>query len=153
MAANPERIEAPSRAWRVLPPTSPVGDGKRPRRLAGPKPVYLIGVKGEPAAQRVVEIVDLARAEQTIISRLALQLPVAGMPVRSRPLVGEDKRSACRLMEHTFPRYFMSQRVQPLRASRGNIRPEPVRELLPSPPNQYAPLARATTARRRRGGR
>jgi len=29
-------------------------------------------MKGEPAAQRVIEIVHLARAEQTIISKLAL---------------------------------------------------------------------------------
>jgi hypothetical protein len=36
----------------------------------------------EPAAHRVIEIVHLARAEQKIISRLALQFPVAGMPVR-----------------------------------------------------------------------
>ena len=82
MAADPDRIEAPSRAWRVPPPPSPVGDGKGPGRLPSPKPVHLIGMKGEPAAQRVIEIVHLARAEQTIISRLALQFPVAGMPVR-----------------------------------------------------------------------
>jgi hypothetical protein len=49
-------------------------------------------MKGEPAAQRVIEIVHLARAEQTIISRLALQAPAAGKPVRrdrkSRPISG-----------------------------------------------------------------
>jgi hypothetical protein len=73
MSADPDRIEAPSRAWRVPPPPSPVGDGKGPGRLNSPKPVHLIGMKGEPAAQRVIEIVHLARAEQTIISRLALQ--------------------------------------------------------------------------------
>jgi hypothetical protein len=39
-------------------------------------------MKREPAAQRVIEIVHLARAEQTIISRLALQVPAAGIPVR-----------------------------------------------------------------------
>ena len=50
--------------------------------MASPKPVHLIGMKSEPAAYRVIEIVHLARAEQTIISRLALQFPVAGMPVR-----------------------------------------------------------------------
>jgi len=83
MAADPDRIEAPSRARRVLPPPSPMCDGKRPGGLARPKPVHLIGIKGEPAAQRVTEIVHLARAEQTIISRLALQFPVAGMLMRS----------------------------------------------------------------------
>jgi len=87
MAADPERIETPWVARRVLPPPSPVGDGKRPGRLASPKPVHLIGIKGEPAAQRVIEIVHLAKAEQTIISRLPLQFPVAGMSVR--PGIGE----------------------------------------------------------------
>src|SRR5262249_51524294 len=82
MAADPERIETPWVARRVLPPPSPVGDGKGPGRPAILKPVHLIGMKGEPAAQRVIEIVDLARAEQTIISRLALHFPVAGIPVR-----------------------------------------------------------------------
>jgi hypothetical protein len=38
-------------------------------------------MKGEPAAQRVIEIVLLARAEQEIISRLTVQFLVAGMPV------------------------------------------------------------------------
>jgi hypothetical protein len=41
----------------------------------------------EPAAQRVIEIVHLPRAEQNIISTLALQVPVTGMPVR--PGIGE----------------------------------------------------------------
>jgi hypothetical protein len=84
MAADPDRIEAPSRAWRVRPPPSPVGEGKGPGRLASPKPVHLVGMKGEPAAQRIIEIVHLARAEQTIISRLALQAPAASIPVRLR---------------------------------------------------------------------
>jgi hypothetical protein len=44
-------------------------------------------MKGEPAAQRVIEIVNLVRAEQTIISSLAVEVPVAGMPVR--PGIGE----------------------------------------------------------------
>ena len=52
MAADPDRIEAPWVARRVLPPPSPVGDGKGPGRLASPKPVCFIGMKGEPAAQR-----------------------------------------------------------------------------------------------------
>ena len=82
MAADPDRIEAPFRARRVFSPPSPVGDGKGPGRLASPKPVHLIGMKGEPAAQRVIKIVHLARAEQKIISFLAVQPPVAGMPVR-----------------------------------------------------------------------
>ncbi len=47
-------------------------------------------MKGEPAAQRVIEIVHLARAEQKIISRLAAQAPAAGMPVR--PGIGEVER-------------------------------------------------------------
>ena len=83
MAADPDRIEAAFPAWRVFPPGSPVGDGKGPGRLAGPKPVHFIGMKREPATQCVIEIVLLARAEQTIISRLALQFPVAGMLMRS----------------------------------------------------------------------
>jgi hypothetical protein len=72
MAADPDRIEAPCRARRVLPPPSPMGDGKGPGRPAGPKPAHLIGMKGEPAAQRVIEIVHFARAEQMIISSLAV---------------------------------------------------------------------------------
>ena len=72
MAADPDRVEAPFLARRVHAPPSPVGDGNGPGRLASPKPVHLIGMKGEPAAQRVIEIVHLARAEQTIISKLAL---------------------------------------------------------------------------------
>ena len=72
----------PSRTRRVLPSTSPVGDGKGPGRITRPKPVHLIGLKGEPAAQRVIEIVHLGRAEQTIISKLALQAAVAGIPMR-----------------------------------------------------------------------
>jgi hypothetical protein len=34
-------------------------------------------------------------------------------------------------------RYFMSPRVKTLRAIRAKMRPEPVREPLPSPPKQY----------------
>ena len=82
MAADPDRIEAPWVARRVLPPPRPVGDAKRPGRLASPKPVHLIGMKSEPAAQRVIEIVRLVRADQKIIPKLTLQFPVAGMPVR-----------------------------------------------------------------------
>jgi hypothetical protein len=48
-------------------------------------------------------------------------------------------------------RYFLSPRVQTLKAIRNKIRPEPVREPLP-PPKVYAP-PRATLARRRRTGR
>ena len=46
-------------------------------------------------------------------------------------------------------RYFMSPRIQTLRAIRAKIRPEPVREPLPPPPKQYAP-PRATMKQRRR---
>ena len=49
-------------------------------------------------------------------------------------------------------RYFMSPRIQTLRAIRAKIRLEPVREPLPPPPRQYAP-PRATAAQRRRAGR
>ena len=49
-------------------------------------------------------------------------------------------------------RYFMSPRIQTLRAIRAKIRLEPVREPLPPPPRQYAPL-RATAKQRRRVGR
>ena len=49
-------------------------------------------------------------------------------------------------------RYFMSRRIQTLRAIRAKIRLEPVREPLPPPPRQYAP-PRATAAQRRRAGR
>ena len=48
--------------------------------------------------------------------------------------------------------YFMSQRIKTLKAIRAKIRPEPVREPLPSPAKQYAP-PRATANQRRRGGR
>ena len=44
-------------------------------------------------------------------------------------------------------RYFMSPRIKTLKAIRAKIRPEPVRELLPPPPKQYAPPR--TTARQR----
>ena len=83
MAADPERIETPWVARRVLPPPSPVGDGKRPGRLAILKLLHFFGLKGEPAAQRAIEIMHLARAEEPIISRLALQFPAAGMLMRS----------------------------------------------------------------------
>jgi hypothetical protein len=48
-------------------------------------------------------------------------------------------------------RYFLSPRIQMLKAVRAKIRPEPVREPLPPPPKQYAP-PRATAAQRRRSG-
>jgi hypothetical protein len=48
-------------------------------------------------------------------------------------------------------RYFMSQRIQTLKAIRAKIRLEPVREPRPPPPKHYAP-PRATAARRRRRG-
>ena len=46
MTADPHRIEAPWVARRVLPPRSPVGDGKGTGWLADPKPVHLIRMKG-----------------------------------------------------------------------------------------------------------
>jgi hypothetical protein len=49
-------------------------------------------------------------------------------------------------------RYFMSPRIKTLKAIRAKIRPEPVREPLPSPPKPYAP-PRATAKQRRRAGR
>jgi hypothetical protein len=49
-------------------------------------------------------------------------------------------------------RYFMSQRIKILKAIRGKIRPEAVREPLPPPPKQHAP-PRATAKQRRRAGR
>ena len=49
-------------------------------------------------------------------------------------------------------RYFMSQRIRTLKAIRAKIRPEAVREPLPTPPKQYAP-PRASAAKRRRSGR
>jgi hypothetical protein len=45
-------------------------------------------------------------------------------------------------------RYFLSRRVQTLKAIRAKIRPEPVREALP-PPKQYEP-PRFNRGRRRR---
>ena len=87
MMADPDRIEAPVRARRVPAPPGPVGDGKGPGRLAGPKLVHLIGMKCEPAAQCVLEIVLFVRAEQKIIPKLAVHAPVAGMPMR--PGLGE----------------------------------------------------------------
>ena len=83
MVADPNGIVAPSRALRGLPPPGPMSDSQRPARSDGPKPVHLIGVNDEPAAQRVLEIVRLARAEQKIISRLAEQPQSAGVPVRT----------------------------------------------------------------------
>ena len=49
-------------------------------------------------------------------------------------------------------RYFLSPRINTLKATRAKIRPEPVREPLPPPPKQYAP-PRATAKQRRRAGR
>ena len=49
-------------------------------------------------------------------------------------------------------RYFLSERVKILKAIRAKIRPEPVREPLPSPPKPYAP-PRATAKQRRRAAR
>jgi hypothetical protein len=82
MVADADKIEALRPARRVLPPPSSVGDGEGPGRVASSKPIHLIGMNGEPTAQGVIEIVRLARAEQKIISRLSVQAPVAGMPVR-----------------------------------------------------------------------
>ena len=48
-------------------------------------------------------------------------------------------------------RYFMSQRIQTLRAIRAKIKPEPVRDPLPPPPKQYAP-PRATAKAATTGG-
>src|SRR5436309_3401207 len=79
MAADPDRIVAPFRSRRVLPPPSPVGDGKRSGRLASLKPVHLIAMKGEPAAQRIIKVVHLAGAEQKIISKLAVQVRASGV--------------------------------------------------------------------------
>jgi len=45
-------------------------------------------------------------------------------------------------------RYFLSPRVQILRAILGKLRPEPLREPLP-PPKVYAPPARGRYQRRR----
>jgi hypothetical protein len=46
----------------------------------------------------------------------------------------------------------MSPRIKTLKAIRAKIRPEPVREPLPPPPNRYVP-PRATAKQRRRAGR
>jgi len=46
-------------------------------------------------------------------------------------------------------RYFLSPRIKTLKAIRAKIRPEPAREPLPPPPNQYAP-PRVTAKQRRR---
>jgi hypothetical protein len=48
-------------------------------------------------------------------------------------------------------RYFLSPRIQTLKAVRAKLRPEPVREPLPAR-KVYEP-PRATVARRRSGGR
>jgi hypothetical protein len=49
-------------------------------------------------------------------------------------------------------RYFLSERIKTLRAIHAKMRPEPIREPLPSPLQQYAP-PRATAKQRRRVGR
>jgi|ERR1700722_2354066 hypothetical protein len=90
LLADPDGIVAPPRARRILPLPGPVRDGEGPGRVASPKPIHLVGMKGEPAARRVIEIVLLAGAKQEVIRRLAVQAPVAGMPVRSG--VGEVER-------------------------------------------------------------
>jgi hypothetical protein len=76
-----KRRPVPGEFFRFL---SPVGNGKGPGRLASPNPVHLIGMKGEPVSQPVIEIAHLTRAEQMIVSRLAFQAPAAGVPVRAR---------------------------------------------------------------------
>jgi hypothetical protein len=67
-----------------------------------------------------------------------------------------DNETAALLMELDGiidgDRYFLSPRIQTLKAIRAKIRLEPVREPLPPPPKQYAP-PRATAKQRRRGGR
>jgi len=87
MAANPDRIEAPSRARRVLAPPSPVADGKGAVWVTGPQAVHLIGMTGEPAAQRVRESVLFVGAEQNVISKVPVQASVSGVPMR--PGLGE----------------------------------------------------------------
>ena len=49
-------------------------------------------------------------------------------------------------------RYFLSDRIETLKAIRAKMRPEPEREPPPPSPKRYAP-SRATTANRRRSGR
>ncbi|PYL27129.1 MAG: hypothetical protein DMF45_13075 [Verrucomicrobia bacterium] len=49
-------------------------------------------------------------------------------------------------------RYFLSPRIETLKAIRAKIRAEPAREPLPPPPKPYAP-PQATAEQRRRAGR
>ena len=66
-------------------------------------------------------------------------------------LTDEETTLLLREIDHIIDgdRYFLSPRVQTLKAIRAKLRPEPVREPLP-PPKVYAP-PRATAKRRRRG--
>ena len=69
----------------------------------------------------------------------------------NRDLTDEETAALLRELDGLIggDRYFMSQRIKTLRANRAKIRQEPVREPLPPPPKQYAPL-RATAKQRRR---
>jgi hypothetical protein len=63
-----------------------------------------------------------------------------------------DEETAALLKElDASDRYFLSPRIQTLKAIRSKIRPESAREPLP-PLKRYEP-PRATAARRRRSGR
>lgn len=78
MASDPQNRSG-MRAGRVLLLPGPMGDGKGPERFAGAKPVHLIG--SEPASQRVIEIVLLARTKQKIVPELAPQARAARVPI------------------------------------------------------------------------
>jgi hypothetical protein len=68
-------------------------------------------------------------------------------------LTEEETDALVSLLRRTIDddRYPLSPRIQPLKAILAKIRPEPVRE--PLPPHKHYEPPRATTARRRRGGR
>jgi len=67
-----------------------MGDGKGAEGITNSKPFHFTGMKDEPAAHCVIEIVLFAGAEQKIVTVLAVQFPEASMPVR--PGIGEIGR-------------------------------------------------------------
>lgn len=71
-----------------------MGDNEWPLRAVHRECGHLVRVVGEPAPERVIKGMLLARPEQEIIAWLAVQATVAGMPVgaHGREVDGIDQR-------------------------------------------------------------
>ena len=89
-------------------------DSEWPLRAVHRKCGHLVRVLGEPAPERVIEGMLLARPEQEIIAWLAVQATVAGMPVgaHGREVDGIDQRCVGVGSEQAGPRWPSSQEAK-----------------------------------------